>query len=55
MTRADKPEVRFMETAKGQPSAVKTWWYPSERIGYEFIYPKRAGDAVSQGSRASRC
>jgi hypothetical protein len=34
------PEVRFMETAKGQPSAVKTWWYPQERIGYEFIYPK---------------
>jgi len=34
------PEVRFMETAKGKPSAVKTWWYPHERIGYEFIYPK---------------
>jgi hypothetical protein len=34
------PEVRFMETAKGQPSAVKTWWYPHERTGYEFIYPK---------------
>jgi hypothetical protein len=34
------PEVRFLETAKGQPSAVKTWWYPQERIGYEFIYPK---------------
>lgn len=34
------PEVRFMETAKGHPSAVKTWWYPHERIGYEFIYPK---------------
>jgi hypothetical protein len=37
---SDKPEVRFMETAKGQPSAVKTWWYPGERTGYEFIYPK---------------
>ena len=34
------PEVRFMETAKGHPSAVKAWWYPNERIGYEFIYPK---------------
>ena len=34
------PEVRFMETAKGQPSAVKAWWYPHERTGYEFIYPK---------------
>jgi hypothetical protein len=35
------PEVRFMETAKGTPSAVKTWWYPGERTGYEFIYSKR--------------
>jgi hypothetical protein len=34
------PEVRFLETAKGTPSAVKTWWYPGERTGYEFIYPK---------------
>lgn len=35
-----KPEVRFMETAKGHPSPVKTWWYPQETTGYEFIYPK---------------
>jgi hypothetical protein len=38
--QSEKPAVRFMETAKGQPSAVKAWWYPGERIGYEFIYPK---------------
>jgi len=34
------PEVRFMETAAGTPAAVRTWWYPGERMGYEFIYPK---------------
>ncbi len=32
--------VQFMETAKGHPNAIKTWWYPGETIGYEFIYPK---------------
>lgn len=37
---ASTPEVRFMETASGTPAAVKTWWYPGERTGYEFIYPK---------------
>lgn len=42
------PEVRFMETAKGQPSAVKTWWYPQERIGYEFIYPKEQARRLAQ-------
>lgn len=45
---SDKPEVRFMETAKGQPSAVKTWWYPNERIGYEFIYPKHQAQELAK-------
>ena len=35
-----QPEIRFMETAKGAPAPVKTWWYPGERTGYEFVYPK---------------
>lgn len=34
------PEVRFMETASGTPAAIRTWWYPGERRGYEFIFPK---------------
>jgi hypothetical protein len=34
------PVVMFSETAEGQPDAVKSWNYPGERIGYEFIYPR---------------
>ena len=49
---ASMPEVRFMETASGTPAAIKTWWYPGERTGYEFIYPKeqarRLATAASQ-------
>src|SRR4030095_13177317 len=37
---AEKPEVRFIETPRGAPAAIRTWWYPGERTGYEFIYPK---------------
>lgn len=37
---APAPEVRFMETASGTPPAIRTWWYPGERAGYEFIFPK---------------
>jgi len=44
------PEVRFLETAKGNPSAVKTWWYPGERIGYEFIYPKEQARLLAKES-----
>src|SRR6188472_3765323 len=31
---ASQPEVRFMETAKDMPPAIRTWWYPGERTGY---------------------
>ena len=37
---SDNAELRFLETPAGQPAAVKTWWYPGNTIGREFIYPK---------------
>ena len=39
-TPPDDAELRFMETAAGQPAAIKTWWYPGTKIGREFIYPR---------------
>jgi hypothetical protein len=44
-----QPEVRFMETAKGMPSAIRTWWYPGDRTGYELIYPKEQARKLAQG------
>jgi hypothetical protein len=32
--------VAFYETPKGTPAAVKSWWYPGERDGYQFIFPR---------------
>lgn len=46
-----QPEVRFMETPKGTPSAIQTWWYPGERTGFEFIYPKDQARKLAQGGR----
>ena len=37
---SDKPVVLFSERASGSPQAVKVWFYPGERIGNEFVYPK---------------
>ena len=34
------PVVLFKETAEGQPDAIKSYNYPGERIGYEFVYKK---------------
>ena len=51
--RADipaNPELRFMETAAGMPAAVKTWWYPGDSAGYEFIYPKEQARLLASGT-----
>jgi hypothetical protein len=37
---SDDAELRFLETPAGNPAAVKTWWYPGNTTGREFIYPK---------------
>jgi hypothetical protein len=47
---AATPEVRFMETATGMPAAIRTWWYPGERSGYEFVYPKEQARRLAQGA-----
>ena len=39
-----------METASGMPAAIKTWWYPGERSGYEFVYPKEQARRLAQGT-----
>jgi len=50
---ARDPEVRFLETGKGAPAAIKTWWYPGERTGFEFVYPKDQARRLAQGSKES--
>jgi hypothetical protein len=50
-TAADDAEVRFMEAGAGAPAAVRTWWYPGERTGYEFVYPKQQARRIAQRSR----
>jgi hypothetical protein len=47
---SDDAELRFMETPVGQPTAVKTWWYPGNTIGREFIYPKSQARRLAQAT-----
>jgi hypothetical protein len=46
----EKPEVRFMETASTTPHAIRTWWYPADSIGFEFIYPKEQATMLAKGA-----
>lgn len=49
---SDDAELRFLETPAGQPAAVKTWWYPGNTIGREFIYPKDQARRLAQATNA---
>ena len=46
----EKPEVRFMETRSSMPHAIRTWWYPGDSTGFEFIYPKQQARLLAKGS-----
>src|SRR5262245_12795458 len=50
---AKDAEVSFMETAGRTPSAVRAWWYPGERAGYEFIYPRAQARQLAQSTGTS--
>ncbi|MGE3705800.1 MAG: hypothetical protein AB7I13_11040 [Vicinamibacterales bacterium] len=45
------PEIRFLETAEGMPTAIKTWWYPERRTGFEFIYPREQAMRLAKGAK----
>ena len=47
--RPEQPEVRFMETRSAMPHAIRTWWYPADSTGFEFIYPKEQARALAKG------
>jgi hypothetical protein len=36
----DKPIITFEERAAGAPEAIKAWFYPGDRYGHDFVYPK---------------
>jgi len=36
----DKTVMTFRERAAGQPEAIRAWFYPGNRWGEEFVYPK---------------
>jgi hypothetical protein len=50
---SDDAELRFLETPAGQPAAVKTWWYPGNTIGREFIYPKAQARKLAQATNTT--
>jgi len=43
----DENVVMFKETREGATPAVQFWYFPNEKIGKEFIYPKDQADRIA--------
>jgi len=40
VVRTGKSQFTFWETPRGNPPALKAWFYPGDHWGQEFVYPK---------------
>lgn len=43
----DKPTIRFEERQGDSPEAIRSWFYPGDNYGWEFVYPKSERLATS--------
>jgi hypothetical protein len=50
---SDKPVILFAERASGSPQAVKVWYYPGDRVGNEFVYPKSMAMKIAKANHQS--
>ncbi len=51
--RLDPPDenlIMFAERPAGQPQAIQMWFYPGDRIGEEFVYPKSQAVAIAKAN-----
>jgi hypothetical protein len=49
----DDPVVLFAERSSGSPQAVKVWFYPGNRVGNEFVYPKSQAMRIAKETHQS--
>ncbi len=48
---SDKTEFTFWERPQGEPMALRTWFYPGDTYGVEFLYPKKAAAEIARFSK----
>ena len=54
--RLDPPSdnlVMFSERAAGAPQAIQVWFYPGDRFGEEFVYPRNQAIAIAKANKKS--
>jgi hypothetical protein len=45
-----KTIINFEERAAGDPEAVKTWFYPGDNYGHDFVYPRAKAAALAKAN-----
>jgi hypothetical protein len=53
MEASDDPVVMFAERPAGVAQAVKAWFYPGERTGQEFVYPRKQAMTIAKENHSS--
>lgn len=48
-----KTIILFEGQGKNSPEAIKAWFYPGDRYGYEFVYPKSRAKQLARSSGSS--
>src|SRR5262245_59861198 len=54
--RLDPPSeniIMFAERPAGAPQAIQLWFYPGDRIGEEFVYPKNQAMEIARTSHTA--
>jgi len=46
----DENVIMFAESPAGTPQAVQAWFYPGDRIGEEFVYPKDQASMIAKAN-----
>ncbi|HEV2200120.1 MAG TPA: hypothetical protein VGR73_09880 [Bryobacteraceae bacterium] len=44
--------MRFTEPIRGNPEALRAWFYPADSFGQEFVYPKKRAAELAVTSKA---
>jgi hypothetical protein len=47
----EKAEVRLIESSAASPVAIGSWWYPGQRQGWEFIYPRAQATTLAKNAK----
>ena len=53
LEQAENNVVMFSERPAGSPPAIKTWYYPADTIGNEFVYPRAQAIEIAKASNTT--